>query len=145
MSKKAKRDYYEVLGVKRDADNAELKRAFRELARKYHPDVNPEIDSEDRFKEINEAYAVLSEPKTRTRYDRFGFAGVEKEVATSGFGSVVDAVDDIIGDILRRRRERKRGRDLRYTLELSFEEAALGCTKSINVPDPKSPDKKPTI
>ena len=135
-----KRDYYQVLGVDRDADGGELKRAYRELARKYHPDINPGVSqAEDRFKEINEAYAVLSDSKTRGRYDRYGFAGVgTADGSSSGLGSVVDAFDEIIGDLLKRRRQRKAGRDLRYTLEVSFEEAALGCTKAIRVPEPQS-------
>ncbi len=138
-----KRDYYEVLGVDRSADQQEIKRAFRAIAMKYHPDKNPDDRvAEERFKEANEAYAVLSDEKARTRYDRWGHAGVDgrKGPAPQGFGAVVDAVDEIIGDILRRRRQKKRGRDLRYTLEVSFEEAALGCQKTIEVPDPTDPD-----
>jgi molecular chaperone DnaJ len=134
--KRPKRDYYEVLGVRRDADELELKRAFRELARKFHPDVNPGQHAEDRFKEANEAYAVLSEPQSRARYDRHGFAGVgmaEAGGAAGGFGTVAHAVDEIFGDLLRRRKAKRRGRDLRYTLEVSFAEAALGCVKSIEV------------
>ncbi len=131
-----KRDYYRVLGVAKDADHAELKRAFRELARRHHPDVNPDSnDAEEKFKEANEAYAVLSDEKARARYDRYGHAAVEGTDAGGGFGSVVDAFDDILGDILRRRRARKRGRDLRYTLEVSFVEAAFGCSKTIHIPD----------
>lgn len=139
MARSKKRDYYDVLGVAKDADDAELKRAFRELARKYHPDINTGDDAEDRFKEANEAYAVLSDPKSRARYDRFGHAGIDGggDQPSSGFGAVVDAFEDVIGDIIRRRRARKRGRDLRYTLELTFEEAAFGCTKKIEVPDPR--------
>jgi molecular chaperone DnaJ len=137
VARSKKRDYYDVLGVSKDADDAELKRAFRELARKYHPDINAGDDAEDRFKEANEAYAVLSDPKARARYDRYGHAAIDGvDEPSSGFGAVVDAFDDIIGDIIRRRRARKRGRDLRYTLELTFEEAAFGCTKKIEVPQP---------
>ncbi len=132
-----KRDYYEVLGVSREAEEADLKRAFREMARKYHPDINPDNDlAEMRFKEANEAYAVLSNAKTRARYDRYGFTGVDQGDVAGGFGSVVDAFDELVGDILRRRRQKKRGRDLRYTLELAFEEAAFGCKKTIRIPDP---------
>lgn len=140
-TKVRKRDYYEVLGVSRDAEDADIKRAFRELARRHHPDVNPgDAVAEDRFKEANEAYAVLSDGKARARYDRYGFAGIDRG-DTGGFGSVIDAFDDIIGDILRRRRGKKRGRDLRYTLELSFEEASFGTSKSIRIPDPRdNPD-----
>ena len=139
MATRSKRDYYEVLGVDRKADSTELKRAFREKARQYHPDINPGQSAEDRFKEANEAYAVLSDGKARARYDRYGFSGVAgNDSGGSGLGSVVDAFDDIIGDILRRRRQRKVGRDLRYTLELSFEEAAFGCTKTIRIPHPDS-------
>jgi len=130
-----KRDYYAVLGVDRDADAADLKRAFRELARKYHPDMNSEdADAEDRFKEANEAYAVLSDPKQRARYDRWGHAGIDRDAAAAGgVGSVVEVVEEMFGE-WRRRRKKKHGRDLRYTLEVSFEEAALGCTKTIVVP-----------
>ncbi|GAB4541884.1 MAG: DnaJ C-terminal domain-containing protein [Haliangiales bacterium] len=136
-----RRDYYEVLGVERDAAEGDIKRAFREQARQHHPDINPgNAGAEERFKELNEAYAVLSDPKARSRYDRYGFAGVggpDRGEPQSGFGAVVDAVDEILSDIWRRRRQRKRGRDLRYTLEVSFEEAAFGCDKTIRIPDPR--------
>lgn len=135
-----RRDYYEVLGVDRGAEESEIKRAFREKARQFHPDINPDnAGAEDRFKEINEAYAVLSDPRARTRYDRYGFsavAGIDRSTEPqTGIGAVVDAVDEILTDLWRRRRQRRRGRDLRYTLEVSFEEAAFGCTKTIHVPD----------
>lgn len=135
-----RRDYYEVLGVDREAAEIEIKRAYREKARQFHPDINPDsAGAEDRFKEINEAYAVLSDPRARTRYDRYGFSavtGVERSSEPqTGIGAVVDAVDEILTDLWRRRRQRRRGRDLRYTLEVSFEEAAFGCTKTIHVPD----------
>ncbi len=132
-----KRDYYVVLGVPKDADEGEIKRVYRELARKYHPDLNPDSpDATERFKEINEAYAVLSDRATRGRYDRFGHEG---DAGGGGFGSVMDAVEEVLGDVLRRRRGKARGRDLRYTLELSFEEAALGCTRTITVPEDGAP------
>ena len=124
-----KRDYYDVLGVPKEADDAEIKRAYRELARKFHPDLNPE--GAEQFKQINEAYAVLSEPRERSRYDRWGHEG---EGSGGGFSSVVDAAQEVINDVLRRRKTKVRGRDLRYTLEVSFEEAAFGCTKTIQVP-----------
>jgi molecular chaperone DnaJ len=134
-----RRDYYDVLGVAKGADEADVKRAYRELARKYHPDVNPDRpDGADKFKEINEAYAVLSDKDARARYDRWGHPG-----EGGGISSVVDAVEEVLGDVLRRRRSKQRGRDLRYTLEVSFEEAAFGCTKTIQVPDGPVVEGKP--
>ena len=127
---KRKRDYYLVLGVDRNATEAEIKRAFRELARKHHPDVNPQ-DAGESFREINEAYAVLSDKDTRARYDRWG----HPEESSSGFGAVVDAAQDMINEVLRRRRTKQKGRDLRYTLEVTFEEAAFGASKTIQIPD----------
>ena len=141
-----KRDYYEVLGVAKDCDEAELKRAFRELARKHHPDVNPEDpDAGLKFREINEAYAALSDPEERARYDRWGHRSNGNE--PSGFGAMAQAVEDVIGDIVRRRRSKQRGRDLRYTLEVDFADAAFGTTKTIQVPEGPGgqpvPGKKP--
>ncbi len=124
-----KRDYYLVLGISRDASETDIKRAFRELARKHHPDVGPE-DGGERFREINEAYAVLSEKDTRSRYDRWGHA----DDSSSGLGAVVDAAQDIINDVFRRRRGKQKGKDIRYTLEISFEEAAFGASKTITIP-----------
>lgn len=135
MAGKRRRDFYDILGVNKDADDGELKRAYREAARKYHPDLNPE--GSEQFKEINEAYAVLSDARQRSRYDKFGRDG---EGGATGFGNVVNVVEEVLGDVLRRRRARQRGRDLRYTLEITFEEAVFGCTKTISVPtDPNSP------
>src|SRR5690348_10729165 len=108
-----RRDYYVVLGVAKDADDAEIKRAFRELARTYHPDLNP--DGAERFKEINEAYAVLSDRDRRARYDRWGHEG---DAGAGGISSVMDAMEEVLGDVLRRRKGKSRGRDLRYTLEV---------------------------
>ena len=127
---KRKRDYYLVLGVERSASEGDVKRAFRELARKHHPDVNPP-DAGEAFREINEAYAVLSDREQRARYDRWGHADGE---GVSGFGAVVDAAQDMIKDVLRRRSNRHKGRDLRYTLEVTFEEAAFGASKTIQIP-----------
>lgn len=131
-----RRDYYDVLGVAKDADDAELKRAYREAARKYHPDLNP--GGAEQFKAINEAYAVLSDPRERSRYDKFGHVG--EGGGATGFSGVVNVVEEVLGDVLRRRRAKQRGRDLRYTLEITFEEAVFGCTKTIQVPtDPGNP------
>ena len=124
-----KRDYYEVLGVSRDASDTELKRAFRELARQHHPDVNP-VDAGERFREINEAYAVLSQRDSRARYDRWG----HPDDGSSGLGAVVDAAQEIINDVFRRRRGKQKGKDIRYTLEVTFEEAAFGAEKTITLP-----------
>ncbi len=125
-----KRDYYIVLGVSRDATEIEIKRSFRELARKHHPDVNPGGDAGEAFREINEAYAVLSDRDTRARYDRWG----HPDDGASGLGAVVDAAQDIINDVFRRRRGKVKGKDIRYTLEITFEEAAFGVSKTINIP-----------
>ena len=133
-----KRDYYLVLGVSRDASEAEIKRAFRELARRHHPDVNPE-DGGEQFREINEAYAVLSDRDARARYDRWG----HPDEGASGLAAVVDAAQDIINDVFRRRRAKQKGKDVRYTLEVTFEEAAFGADKSITLPaDPADPSGK---
>ena len=123
-----RRDYYSVIGVSRDASDVEIKRAFRELARRHHPDVGP-ADNGEAFREINEAYAVLSDPEARARYDRWGH-----QDDPGGLSAVVEAAQDILNDVFRRRRGKARGRDLRYTLELTFEEAAFGCSKPIQVP-----------
>lgn len=126
-----KRDFYDVLGVDKGADEAEIKRAYRELARKFHPDLNPE--GAEAFKQINEAYAVLSDGRERARYDRWGH-DPDGTGSGGGFSSMVDAAQEVINDVLRRRKPKQRGRDLRYTLEVSFEEAAFGCTRTIQVP-----------
>lgn len=133
---KRKRDYYQVLGVTRDASDLEIKRAFRELARKHHPDVNPDNpEAGELFREINEAYATLSDQHTRARYDRYGHISSDGGASAGGFGAVVDAAQEMIGDVLRRRKVKQRGRDLRYTLEITFEEAAFGASKTIAIPD----------
>src|SRR5213078_579386 len=124
-----KRDYYAVLGVSRDASEAEIKRAFRELARKHHPDVSPGSNGEA-FREINDAYAVLSDPEGRARYDRWG-----NPDDSAGLSAVVEAAQDLLNDVFRRRRGKQRGRDLRYTLELDFAQAAFGSSKAIQIPD----------
>ncbi|MBP7635488.1 molecular chaperone DnaJ [Candidatus Ozemobacteraceae bacterium] len=136
----AKRDYYEVLGVAKNADEAELKRAYRTLARKYHPDVNPAKEAAEQFKEINEAYQILSDPKKRSAYDQFGHQGLEgagfNPADFQGFGNFGDIFGDILSDFFGGASHKagpRRGADLRYDLEITFEEAVFGCEKKITV------------
>ncbi|MBI4759268.1 MAG: molecular chaperone DnaJ [Chloroflexi bacterium] len=134
-----KRDYYEVLGVSRGASEDDVKKAFRRLARQYHPDVSKAADAEDRFKEINEAYEVLSDPDKRSTYDRFGHAGLEGRLgggAYSPFGDITDIFESFFGGMAgtATRRGPQRGADLRYNLTITFEEAVFGCEKDIEVP-----------
>ncbi len=133
-----KRDYYDVLGVGRNADEAECKRAYRKLALKYHPDRNPDSrDAEEKFKEASEAYSVLSDPEKRSRYDQFGHAGLS---GNGGFNAsdFPDIFGDIFADIFGTgrgsRSGARSGEDLQYELELDFEEAVFGCTKEIQIP-----------
>ena len=140
-----KRDYYEILGVSRDADETELKKAYRKLAKQYHPDMNPnDKDAEAKFKEINEAYAVLSDPQKRKQYDMYGHSGLDGTGfdGFSGFGGFDFGFEDIFdtffggspfGRSTRRKSGPRRGNDLKYSLEISFLEAAFGVTKEINV------------
>ena len=138
-----KRDYYDVLGVPRDADDAEIKRAFRRLAQQHHPDVDKNDGAELRFKELNEAYRVLSDRQRRTAYDMFGHAGVEGSAAGGfegfggGFGPFGDIFDAFFGGAPAGTRRRARvvaGADLRYDLTIEFAEAAFGVTKEISFP-----------
>jgi molecular chaperone DnaJ len=138
-----KRDYYEVLGVSRDADDAALKRAFRQLARQYHPDVSRDPGAEERFKEIGEAYEVLSDPQKRQMYDQFGHAGINGAGQDFGnfanFGSFSDIFEQfstIFGAQAggAGRRGPQRGADLRYDLTITFEEAVFGCEKDLEIP-----------
>jgi len=136
------RDYYEVLGIPQSATPDDLKSAFRRLARQYHPDVNPEPDAEERFKEINEAYAVLSDDQKRSAYDRFGHAGVRGAGGGPDFSVNFD-FSDIFGDLFgfggfgrtstRSRNAPRRGGDLQYRLDLSFEEAVFGVEKEVEI------------
>lgn len=140
------RDYYEILGVSRNADKEDIKRAYRRLARKYHPDVNKEDGAEERFKEINRAYEVLSEPELRTRYDRFGEEGLRAAAqAGSGFqdfsdlGGFADIFESFFSGFSgtasqsRRRSGPTRGDDLRLDLKLDFREAIFGGEKEIRI------------
>ncbi|MDH3635859.1 MAG: molecular chaperone DnaJ [Gammaproteobacteria bacterium] len=135
----SQRDYYEVLEVSKNASDAEIKKAFRRLAMKYHPDRNPDDETaEQNFKEAKEAFDVLSNPNKRAAYDQFGHAGVDQSVGGGGFsgGGFGDAFSDIFGDIFGgggRSRVRK-GADLQYNLELSLEDAVSGTTVKIRVP-----------
>src|SRR5579862_9288447 len=124
MATQQKRDYYEVLGVARNASDDDIKKAFRRLARQYHPDVNKGKDAEARFKEINEAYEVLSDPQKRQMYDQFGHAGPQATGFQTFFG----------GQAANAHRGPQRGADLRYNLTLTFEEAVFGCEKELEVP-----------
>lgn len=141
-----KRDYYEVLNVSQNAGEDEIKKAYRKLAIKYHPDKNPDNeDAEEKFKEATEAYEVLRDPEKRSRYDRFGHAGLEGMMGTGGFdfGNFEDIVGDIFGDFgdlfgfggtSRRQGGPKRGRSLQYDLQISLEDVILGKTLTIDVP-----------
>jgi len=142
----AKRDYYEVLGVPRNASDAEIKKAFRQLARKYHPDANPgDPSAEEKFKEINEAYEVLRDPEKRARYDQLGHAGVSgtaggpgvdfTDFPFSGFGDIFSEFFNI-GTSGGRRTVRRptRGESLEYILKITLAEAASGTTRLISVP-----------
>ncbi|MDE1943715.1 MAG: molecular chaperone DnaJ [Betaproteobacteria bacterium] len=143
----SKRDYYEVLGVNRDASEEEIKKAYRKLAMKYHPDRNPDnAKAEGQFKEAKEAYEILSDSDKRAAYDRYGHAGVDPNQAgpgAQGFGGMgggfADAFGDIFGDLFGaggrgRQGGVYRGADLRYNLEISLEEAARGTETQIRIP-----------
>ena len=151
-----KRDYYEVLGVGKNASDAEIKSAYRKLAKKYHPDLNPgDKTAEEKFKEVNEANDVLSDPEKRKRYDQFGFAGVDPNYAAengggfggAGFGGV--DLGDIFGDLFgggfggfggfggggarTRANAPRKGHDIQASVVLTFEEAAHGCGKKVTI------------
>jgi len=137
----AKKDYYEVLGVNRDASEDEIKKAYRKLAMKFHPDRNPDNPkAEEQFKEAKQAYEILSDASKRTAYDQYGHAAVDQAAAAgagAGFGNFTDAFGDIFGDIFgggRQRSQVYRGADLRYNLEIPLEEAARGTETKIRIP-----------
>jgi molecular chaperone DnaJ len=135
------RDYYEILGVPRGASIDEIKSAFRKLARQYHPDVSKEPDAEEKFKEINEAYGVLSDPDKRARYDQFGRAGLGNingmpDYATMDFGDIFEELFGNFGFGMGgggRSRRPHRGRDLQYQVALTFEEAVFGVEKEVEI------------
>ncbi len=140
-----KRDFYEVLGVARSASDEELKKAYRRLAKQYHPDANKEQGSEARFVEINEAYETLSDPQKRAVYDRFGHAGLNGSAGgmggmgfgdIGGFSSINDLFETFFAGAAgtQRRSGTQRGADLRYELTITFEEAVFGCQKEIELP-----------
>jgi molecular chaperone DnaJ len=134
----AKRDYYEVLGLSRNATQDEIKKAYKKLAFEYHPDRNPgNPEAEERFKEINEAYQVLSNPEKRAQYDSFGHMSSEGFFSDTDFArSFNDLFENLFDEVFNvgGRRRQERGRDLKYTLELTFEEAAFGVEKEITIP-----------
>ena len=143
----SKRDYYEVLGVDKNADEAAIKKAYRKLAKKYHPDMNPgDAEAEKRFKEASEAYAVLSDSQKRAQYDQFGHAAFEQGGGPGGFsgfdfgGDMGDIFGDIFSDLFgggtRSRRANNgpmKGANLRTSVRIKFEEAVFGCEKQIEL------------
>ena len=144
----AKRDYYDVLGVAKNASDDDIKKAYRKLAMKFHPDRNPDSkDAEEKFKEAKEAYEILSDEQKREAYDRYGHAGVDPNAGMGGMGGgmggagFADAFGDIFGEIFGGGGGRRgggpqvyRGADLRYSLDISLEQAAAGFDTEIRVP-----------
>lgn len=135
-------DYYNILGVSKNVGKEDLKKAYKDLAKKYHPDVNKDKGAEDKFKKISEAYAVLSDDVKRQQYDQFGSEGFHQRYSYEDIFRGFD-IDDIFGDMFDGspfemffgggRKRQRRGRDLRYDLEISFEEATFGCTKEVEI------------
>jgi molecular chaperone DnaJ len=139
MSTTSKRDYYEVLGVSKSADEADIKKAYRREAMKHHPDRNPDDPTaEGKFKDATEAYDVLTDARKRAAYDQYGHAGVDQSMGGGGGGNFSDIFGDVFGDIFggggRGRGGPQRGSDLRYTLDISLENAVKGTTVEIRVP-----------
>lgn len=142
----AKRDYYEILGVSKDASKDEIKRAYRKLSKQYHPDINKEPGADEKFKEISEAYEVLSDDTKRAQYDQFGHAGANQDFdgfggfggfSDAGFGGFEDILNKFFGGGSTRRRNPnapRQGADLQYTMTLTFEEAVFGKETDIEIP-----------
>src|SRR3989344_756630 len=141
-----KKDYYEILGINKNASKEEIKKAYKQLAKKYHPDMTKDKSTEEKFKEISEAYAVLSDDKKRANYDQFGHDGFDQRFSQEdifrdfnfdvfrdfGFGDFDNIFDALFGR--GRSRTKRKGSDLRYDLEVTFEEAAFGSEKEIKIP-----------
>ena len=148
-----KKDYYEVLGVSKEATDAEIKSAFRKLAKKYHPDVSKEPDAAEKFKECQEAYAVLSDPSKRKQYDQFGHAAFQQGAGGAGgfsnfdFGDMSDIFEDLFGGMggfggfsgftqsgsRRSSNGPRKGNDVLYRMTIDFEEAVYGCKKDLKL------------
>src|SRR6266700_2203969 len=152
----AKRDYYDILGVKRDADEEEIKKAYRKLAVKFHPDKNPgDKTAEESFKELGEAYEVLNDSQKRAAYDQYGHAAFDRRAGgfgrAGGFHDPFEVFREVFGggsifeDLFGGGRtdptQAQRGDDLRYDMEISFEEAAHGCEKEISLTKPERCDQ----
>ncbi len=144
-------DYYQILGVSKSASKEDIKKSYRELAKKFHPDVNKDKDASEKFKKISEAYAVLSDDTKRTQYDQFGSTGFHQRYSQEDIFSGFD-FNDVLGDVFGnddvfkmffggRRKSDRRGRDLGYEMDISFEEAVFGCTKEIEIETLDSCDK----
>ncbi|MBS3152557.1 molecular chaperone DnaJ [Candidatus Woesearchaeota archaeon] len=137
-------DYYEVLGVSKNSSKEEIKKAYRELAKKYHPDISKEKDAAEKFKKVSEAYAVLSDDTKKSQYDQFGSTGFQQRYSQEDIFRGFD-INDIFGDVFGddspfnmffgggSRKRQNRGRDLAYELEIGFEDAVFGCTKEIEI------------
>ena len=150
-----KRDYYEVLGLQKGASEEEIKKAFKTMARKYHPDLHPgDKEAEAKFKEVNEAYGVLSDADKRARYDQFGHAGVDPNFAGAGggagdfggFGDMGDIFESIFGGFGGfggGSGFSNRGNDLNAEVQITFDEAVFGCEKTITIQNPNQPGSRP--